>query len=70
MTVVFTSPMSVFARDAFGAIWLPARLHEIRNGVALVQLGDYWTVRPLDEVRSRVTPTKPLETRKALRRSD
>lgn len=51
MTLVLPTPIAVLATDAFGTLWLPALLLEIRNGVALVQVEDYWTVRSLNEVR-------------------
>jgi hypothetical protein len=50
MNFALESPVPVYATDAFGDEWLPALLLEIRNGVALVQIGDYQTVRSLAEV--------------------
>jgi hypothetical protein len=63
ITLVLTTPIPILSTDAFGDHWLPALLLEIRNGVALVQFEDCCTVRPLREVRSRVAPTKLLDTR-------
>lgn len=49
-------PVPVFALDVSGKNWLPALLLEIRNGVAVVQIGKYVTVRPLDDVCFREVP--------------
>jgi hypothetical protein len=34
----------------FGMAWLPAQLLEIRNGVGLVQIGEFHTVRSLEDI--------------------
>ena len=44
-------PIRVLTTDALGKKWLPGLLVEVRNGVALVQIEDYWTLRSLDEIR-------------------
>jgi hypothetical protein len=51
--ILFASPKAapILTTDSFGVRWVPGFLLEIRNGVALVQIGDYQTVRPLTEVR-------------------
>ena len=50
-TFVLPFPLPVLVTDSFGTNWLPALMLEVRNGVALVQIGDYCTVRALNEVR-------------------
>src|SRR5262249_7464587 len=51
ITLVPSRPVPVLTTDVFGKFRLPAYLLEIRNGVALVRIEDYWTVRSLVEVR-------------------
>ena len=44
-------PIPVLTTDLWGVRWIPAQLLEVRNGVALVRIGDYATLRALAEVR-------------------
>jgi hypothetical protein len=58
MFFVPPTPIPVLATDSLGKAWLPALLLEICNGVALVQIGEYQTVRSLAEIR-RAVPVTP-----------
>jgi hypothetical protein len=50
LTFILPAPVPVLAPDALGKSWLPALLLEIRNGVALVQIGEFQTVRSLSDI--------------------
>jgi hypothetical protein len=49
--LVLATPIPVLTTDAFGKDWSPGLLLEIRGGLALVQVENGRTVRPLKEIR-------------------
>jgi hypothetical protein len=65
MLFVPSTPFPVLTTDTFGKSWLRALLLEIRNGVALVQIGNYHTVRSLTEIRRTQAGTPSSSDRRA-----